>query len=501
MKFVVIMLLCSMHYSLFASDDDQIKAGKDALEKGDFTKAIELLRDATKKEKKNPEGFILLAMAYLRLDSAEQAIGPLTQAKDIDSNNVMAYELTGDAYSKQKIYAAAIEQYKKATELAGKRIDLFLKLAESYKKNRLYTEAARTLQQAIALDTVNLPALRELSTLLMRAKQYVSAVPVLERLTRLQPDSLSYSILYVKSLSETKRYALLIPVAEKVLAKDPSQADVKKMLLEGYRETKNFGKGGELLTGVNPDSLSVDALLDGAVTFKQLEQWDKAIDFYSRAWKKDSTRCDIPYDFGTTYMKVKRWDDAVAMFERKITCDTTAGYRFASHLNIAMSLMQEKEFKTAKAHIQSAIEFRPDNVQAWLTLAQDLGQLDQLTEEVAAYKKVIELATAPATNGEEGKYASQLCEAYRMLGVRYLIEATKDKEPKKEKYGAALEYLLKALQCSPKDCALLLWTAQAYQNSNKKEEAKKYYHKVLEICPKAKEADDAKKGLTALGEK
>ena len=69
-------------------------------------------------------------------------------------------------------------------------------------------------------------------------------------------------------------------------------------------------------------------------------------------------------------MKVKEYAKAVQMFEKKIACDTTAGYRFASHLNAAMSLMQLKQFKEAKEHVVKSIESRPDNVQAWQVLAQ-----------------------------------------------------------------------------------------------------------------------------------
>ena len=78
-----------------------------------------------------------------------------------------------------------------------------------------------------------------------------------------------------------------------------------------------------------------------------------------------------------------------------------------------------------------------------------------------------------------------------MIGVRYLIDATKDKEPKKEKYAQSLEYLKKALVCNSKDCELLLWIAQAYQNSNNKDEAKRYYHKLIDAgCNAKQQASD-----------
>lgn len=492
---IVTSLLCSFH----AKADDQLKSGKDALKSGDYAKAIEALLDATKSNKKNAEGFTLLGEAYLMIDSVDLALGALVQAKNIDPTNARIFELIGDTYWKQKIYAAAEEQYRQSTELDSTSTKVYLKLADASKKMRHYSDAARALQRVLALEPLNLPALRGLGDLLVRGKQYSQAVPVLGRLVALQPDSMASTIQYIKALSETRGDSLLIPFAAKVLEKDPSQEEVRNILAIAYKRTKKFALGAELLDKMNPDSLKIEALIDGAKTYKELEMWDKAISFYLRALKKDSTRCDVPYELGSTYMKVKRYDVALAMFERKILCDTTPGYLYAAHLNAGMCLMQLKDFKQAKVHIQSAIRYRPDNVQAWMTLAQCLGQLDQTSEEIAAYKKIIEIVNAAKENGDEGKYNSQLGEAYKMVGVRLLIEATKDKEPKKEKYLAALEYLKKALIYLPRDCPLLLWTAQASQNANLKVEAIKYYKKLLDQCPKSKEADDAKRGLSALG--
>jgi tetratricopeptide (TPR) repeat protein len=221
---------------------------------------------------------------------------------------------------------------------------------------------------------------------------------------------------------------------------------------------------------------------------------------FLKAVKKDSSKCEIYYDFGTLLMKMKKYPEAIKAFEHKIACDTSAGYQFASHLNMAMSLMQLKRFNDATPHIQKSIDLRPDNIQAWTSMAQNLGQLDKTNEEISAYKKVIDIGTSDVN---EGKFTAQVCEAYKMIGVRLLIEAvdaSKGKEPNKEKYAACLEYLKKALPCNPKDCQMLLWIGQANQNANIKDEAKKYYHKVIDTCPKGKEADTAKEGLKALGE-
>lgn len=501
--FKTIILVVILFHRAF-SGDDKLKIGREALQKGDYQTAIIALRDAVKDDKKNPEPYVLLGTALLKADSTEAALGPLFQARDLDTNNSKIFLLLGDVYSKQKIYVAAAEQYKKVTEMDPKNIEAFLKLAEAYRKARQYTLAAGAYGSVLSLDSNAVPALRELSSIYFRAKQWANACPLLARLTKAQPDSLNYQIQYVKALWEVKRYNDVISVGEKVLQKDPSLIDIQTIVADA---TTALGKNAEIVQAfrkLNVDSLSVDRLIHFATALKLLDSLEESEKIFLKAYRKDSTRCDIPYVFGTLYMKLKKYPEAIKMFEKKIACDTSAGYQFASHLNLAMSLMQLKKFKEAKEHILKSIDLRPENVQAWTTLAQCCGQLDQTSEEISAYKKVIDLANAAVANGDEGKYNTQLGEAYRMIGVRYLIEATKikdDQEKAKKQYGISLEYLRKAVVYNPKDCPLLLWTAQANQNCNNKDEAKKFYHKVIETCPKSKEADDARKGLIALGEK
>jgi tetratricopeptide (TPR) repeat protein len=214
-----------------------------------------------------------------------------------------------------------------------------------------------------------------------------------------------------------------------------------------------------------------------------------------RAYRKDTAACDVPYELGTLYMRVKKWRDAIAMFEKKNACDTSAGFQFASHLNEGMSMMQLKDFKEALSHIQAAIDRRPDNIQAWLTLAQDHAQLGDDQKKIDAYQKVIDLANADTTAGNgngggAGKYDNQKAEAYRMIGVQHLLD---------KKYAKASEFLKEALKYAPKDCQVLLWIAQSAQNSNNKEEARKFYCRVLKSCPNSVQAKDAEKGLDVLG--
>lgn len=490
MKMFIALLAALLVIASAAVAQDRVDVGKEAIKNGNFLKAIEELRDAVKKDKKNPQAYYWLGVAYLKADSLDQSVAALIQARELDENNASIYDMLGDAYAKQKLSAAAIQQYKRATEIDSVNAPLFLKLAEASKKARMYTEAAAAYNEVVRLDSTNELSLTELASLYMRGKQYSNAVKPWSVLARMKPASLEVQLGYFKALSEVKDYPGIIQVGKHILTLSPDNQEVKEALANAYNVTGDKTEAGKLFDTLNPDSLDRDKLIAYAKVLKSQDQFDKATDIMERAFRKDTAACDVPYELGTLYMKLKKWRDAIRMFDKKIACDTASGFQFASHLNEGMSMMQLKEFKDAEGHILSAIERRPDNIQAWLTLAQDYAQLGSDTKKIEAYQKVIDLIAADTSAGTNGKYDNQKAEAYRMIGVQYLLD---------KKYAKSVEFLKRALDFAPKDCAVLLWVAQANQNSNNKDEAKKYYCRVLKSCPNSPQAKDAEKGLEVLG--
>ncbi len=496
----LIILLC-LAYSVRSLAEDPMKVGKAALDRGDYVAAINAFRDATQDDPKNGEAFYLLGFSYFKADSLDQAVGPLVQGRDLDPNNPKFCELLGDVYMKQKIVAGAINEYVKVTAMDSTNPELYLKLAEAQRKNRQYNDAVRSYINVIRLDSMNIPALTQVGNIYIRAKQWDRALPIYIRLAKQQPDSIHVLINYVTVLAMNEFWKDVIPAAGKILQADPSNSDIQTLLAEALAKTGNAREAISKYLSVPLETLKIDDLISLARAYRSVEKYDSAYSTYQRVLAKDTARCDLFYEVGTTLMKLKKYGAAVSMFDKKVECDTLTGYRFASSLNAAMSLMQLKEFEKAKEYIKKSIQLKSESVQAWQTLAQCNLQLGDVDEGVAAYKKVIELIA----DDPEGKYSSQLEESYRTVGVEYLIEATKIKEPDEAKklYSQAFEYLKKALTLNSKEsknyCQLLLWTGQSAQNSNNREEAKKYYCKVISQCPNSKEAKDAQNGLNVLG--
>ncbi len=481
-------LLLTLCFAGPAFSQDDLEKGKNELKAGNLKKAVEYLQDFISDNETNPQGYIWLARTFMAQDSMQKAETELIKGRALAEPNAEIYILLGDIYSTKKQFAAAEQQYARATEFDSTDVGLYLKLAEAQMKARQYNPVAKTYNRILELDPQNVVALRALGTLYVKAKKYPAALPILEKLYPLQSDSLDVQYAYVKTLFETGNCEKMIPIAESLFQRDASLSDVQSMLGECYKATGAFDRVIAIYSVKPVDSLTVEELVGLAKAYRSTDQFDKAVATYETVLKRDSSRCDILYDLGTTYMKVKDYQKAVTAFARKVACDTSSGYRFASHLNAAMSYMQLKDFKSAEENTLASIELRPDNVQARLTLAQNYVQMGDLPKQRAGYKKVIELGTADTT--VNGKYDRALEEAYRMEGVQELLD---------KKYNSAIELLKKSVQINPKHCNTVLLLAQAYHNSNNKDEATRYYCRVIGTCPKGEDAEIARKGLEILG--
>jgi tetratricopeptide (TPR) repeat protein len=490
---LIFLTVCALFLETTLFAQDVVKA-KELLQRGEAPGAIELLRKVIKKEKENIEAYIVLAEALTKVDSTDQALAVLFQAREVNSSSAQVYVGIADTYVKQNLYAAAVPQYEEAVKYDSSKAEIFEKLSEANMKLRKYTEAAKALQKAIVRDTSKTENYRKLGNLFYLAKQYKNAIPFLEKVVARDPSAIQEQTQLVKCYFSVGQYDDLIPFAEKLTQADSSKADIVKILALAYAKKKpaESEKAEKIFIQLAlQDSLNADDYVEYGKVLKTLEKTDEAVAAFEKSFILDSTNGDIYYDLGALYMKQKRYQEAKDMFDRKIAEDTTTGYRFASSLNAGLCLMQLKDFQSARQYILKSVELRPDYIQGWASLANCYAQMDSIDQKIQTYQKVIELATAQNTNGNGGKFNPQLKEANQMIGVQYLLD---------KKYAPAITYLKNAIQLEPKDCNLSLWLAQAYHNMNTKEEAIKYYKKVIEVCAKnSQQREDAKKGLMLLG--
>jgi len=86
-------------------------AAKQAFEKGDYNKAIEMLKSAATKEPNNGEIQLLLTKAYLESNQIENAVNSAEKAVAIDPKNSSYHQWLGEAYGAKADHASMLSAY------------------------------------------------------------------------------------------------------------------------------------------------------------------------------------------------------------------------------------------------------------------------------------------------------------------------------------------------------------------------------------------------------
>ena len=128
-KIFVLTFLILISFNVYSKDN--IDAGIEAAKKGDYVKAVNLLKNSVK-EDDSYEGYYYYGLALLNTGSLKEAEINLQKALKEDDEGVGALMTMGNLYSKKKEYDKADTYYKKALKVEPEDIDVLLAQARNY---------------------------------------------------------------------------------------------------------------------------------------------------------------------------------------------------------------------------------------------------------------------------------------------------------------------------------------------------------------------------------
>src|SRR6187399_1263654 len=123
---IVIVFLSSNLYS-----QDKLEAGINAAKRGDYVKAVELLKVAANSED-NYEGYYYYGMSLMYTGSLKEAERYLNKALQKDNEGVYALIALGNLYSMKKDYSKADTYFKRALKAEPENMDVLLSQAKNY---------------------------------------------------------------------------------------------------------------------------------------------------------------------------------------------------------------------------------------------------------------------------------------------------------------------------------------------------------------------------------
>jgi len=453
----------------------------------DIKSAYATLTTGLQEKKGDAQLLIALGGLLLRADSVDRAIVVLTQAKEAAPNSAVIYDNLGDAYNKQGVPAFAITQYEKSVDLDSMKADIYIKLGKLYYKERRYNDAAKAYARVVTLDQSNKEILLELCKMYMasRPKQYDNASKYLKLYTQRFPKETEPWGMYAEALFSLRQFPEALDAAGQVLKSDPKNGKALRYQATSLFVLKKYKESIESYKKLQAaDTMKVDDNMRLGDANMELKQTQAAVIAYEEVLKQDPNKKDVFDKAARAFMSDFKYAQAAALFQRRFNLDSSSA-ALSSYLNYANCKIALKEYDSARIAYRTFIGKKADYPAAWLGLAHALLLMspDSLQRAKVAYEEWLKLIPA----ADEGKYKKDLAEAYKNIGVAFLVD---------KKWEQAVPPLKKSLTYIDTDADTHLRLGQAYAMTGNKEEAIKAYQKAFKLDPKNK---DAKKGLELMG--
>ena len=427
-----------------------------------------------------PRFLVALGFVEMARDSLRDAGIYFTQAREAAPEDPITNRALGDFYLKRGIGALAIPEYEKAVALDSTDIDLRFALGRALAFDQRYPDAIEQYRWVADRNPEYAGAQLALGDIFYRAGQaqpgyYAEARPHLEKYTQLMPaDPKGWSLLgrdYYFLRLKDEAYAALMKAQE---LGDKSK-DMYTVLFRVQVDRKEWAGA---LAAIEKGEPNNSDLLKLAQVHSFMGNTPRADSVYRALVARDSTSSDARFamlEMAKLQYRQKDYPAAIGTLGRRIALDPNSD---EAYYYLGLSHKEMKQLPEALQALRQSVALAPSKGDRHFWLAVTLTQADSIDAGLTEFRATVSVDST----------SKNAAVAYQQLGYRSLL---------KKDWKAAISDLEKSVAIDPRNVQSLIWLAQAYQNSGDRENARKYYRKVLEIQPGE---PNATKGLKTLGD-
>jgi len=437
------------------------------------------------------------AIAYLeRAKAASVDLG--TRTKKLSNEKPEVYIALGDVYLEMNDASAAVANYNKATFINPDLAEPIVKIGRLYMRSRNLQAARNNFDQAKEIDSTYAPLYRAYGELYLMSSGTAQFAKVnFRKFLELSGNNIPARIQYVNSLFKSKDYKECLENIEEILAFDKSRNYLNRVAAYSAYEMRppDYNKAlyyiEEFFKNTTPEkTISKDYAYYGRILLKikdkDTSHVNKAFDNLLKAYSMDSPDIELITDIAYNAYYNKLFPLSIRMLQKKIELGQgqSADYMLIGKAYYQMAqgtadtVVQNANYRAAQAVFTQLTQLEPDNVQAYLWIANTAYSLDPEGKQGLAlpqYMKVIEVASKDTV-----KNAAELYEAYRYMGSYYFYQTKPD-------YDKAEQYFSKLIYLDPKkdQWKIMGYSSLAVLYTRKKEYAKalEMYNRILVLDP------------------
>lgn len=430
------------------------------------------LKEVQKKNKKNVTVLLAIAKAYFDNGMKDKALNVIAEAKKADKKNPYIYILEGDMLAKENNPGGAAGQYDQAINFDPNCVLAYMKGAKVYEYINRKT-AAELLQKAIAIRPDYKIAYKDLADLHYRDGFYPEAIAAYKEFFAGGDYTIDDITRYAASEYFTKGYAEAKKVMTQGLNREPNNFVLNRLLMYTENDTKNYEAGlaaGEKFFSLPLPSDTAKYLVSDYMSYANIlsetGHKEKAIDQYKKAIELDPSKVSLFKDMATTYAKDGQYLEAAEIYKKYLEtlgekADATdyyqlGGYYLSAGANVDSDTTLSKEeikakaapfYKEADAAYAIVAERKPESYLGYYQRARTNYQLDPDSELGLAKPFYEQTITALLADPEPNNKI--LIEAYSYLSYYYYLQY--DKNKKADDKASVKLYAEKVLELDPEN--------------------------------------------------
>lgn len=385
----------------------------------------------------------------------------------------------------------------------------YFQLGLEYLKQKKYKESVNAFESELEEKPRNIKARLQLGLAYMGLEEYTNAINEFKEVLFSSPDNLEAKFNLYSAYLKTDRGEIAIKELLALSKANPENEKIKKKLSNAYYvEANKYRKNQDFEIAVDYYTKSLKTDKTNPVIYHALgicykdmgdydrtfENLENAIKFYGENPKYKSKKSSILTLFAEIKLNSGDINSAIDYYNHAIKTDPENSQPY---FDLAELYFKKQEYELAIKKYVAVIKINPEFIQAYINLGQAYAMVNNLEKATLAYNKVLEIEPDNSTaksnlalitfkEGKKDLAFSQLMKlaegesnenalVHKYLGIMLL---------EKGKIDDAIERFMKSIDINPTDADTFVNLGVCFHKMNNLKRAVKDYRKAVELDPR-----------------
>ncbi len=380
------------------SDNAGIKQGKESYARGYMTDAISEFNAVV--ESDAPDRDKAIALTYLGMISDDKgeydkAVEYYTRALTYDKKNPDIYKNLSMAYRHKKDFARALETAEQSASLNADDPESKILLGNIYFETGKYDEAIAAYREALDRTPDNARVLYNLGSALMQkgdefaAMEYFKKAGAADRIGEVAHKAYSrLGVIYMerKDFAEAEKYL------KEAASIRPNDALDRYNLGIAYLRQKKTAEAMEELSRAESLGENDAVMLENiGEAYFSMKNYDKSLEVYNKVRKTNERNVKILSRIAEIYYEKGELDSAYELYRKITVLEPTTENARVAYLNMGNILDDAQRFEEAIEAYQKALSISPKDDSAFYNLGIAYKHAGKPELAIAAWKKASDL--------------------------------------------------------------------------------------------------------------